>query len=135
VAYTFIEEYRTPVSFGPEGQQVTGPYFEVPVGTTLELRLKGVGWSETENIFAIVYDNAYIGYSCGFSSYGNVLTYLMATGEPGWHFVDLYPCFYRNKDYADAVEVPFLYRQAILSWQDHPSPLVLRYAFKIASEK
>lgn len=135
LAFTFLEVYRTPVYFQPKGQPVSGPTFEVTAGTELELKVKGIGWSETENIFAIVYDNAYIGYSCGFSSVGDVLTYLMATGEPGWHYIDLYPSFYRNNKYAEAVESPFMYRSAVLNWQDHPNPFRLRYAFYITEEK
>jgi hypothetical protein len=29
------------------------------------------------------------------------------------------------------MELPFLFRYAMLSWQDHPQPFVFRYAFKI----
>ncbi len=62
-----------------------------PVGTTIAIRLKGVGWTETANIYHLVYDNAYLGYACGFNSQGDVTVYLPAAGEPGWHFIDLYP--------------------------------------------
>src|SRR5690606_3477196 len=62
-----------------------------PAGTPFRIRLKGVGWTETANIYAIVYDNAYIGYGCGFNSQGDTEFTLYATGEPGWHFIDLYP--------------------------------------------
>ena len=131
VATTRLQVYRTPVSLAPDGEAPSGGPVRVKAGTVLKLHVKGVGWTETENIFALVYDNAYIGYACGFSTNGDVVVYLMATGEPGWHFLDLYPTFYRNRDYAKAVEAPFLYRMALLSWQDHPHPFVLRYAFEI----
>ena len=62
-----------------------------PAGTTFTIHLKGVGWTETANIYAVDYDNAYIGYACGFNSQGDVMINLQATGEPGWHFIDLYP--------------------------------------------
>jgi hypothetical protein len=58
-------------------------------GTMFTIHLKGVGWTETANIYAITYDNAYIGYACGFNSQGDVVIHLQATGEPGWHFIDL----------------------------------------------
>lgn len=131
LATTRLEVYRTPVSLAPDGEAPSSGPLRVKAGTVLKLHVKGVGWTETENIFALVYDNAYIGYACGFSTSGDVVVYLTATGEPGWHFLDLYPSFYRNRDYAKAVESPFLYRAALLSWQDHPSPFVLRYAFEI----
>ncbi len=31
------------------------------------------------------------GYACAFNSQGDVEIFLQATGEPGWHFIDLYP--------------------------------------------
>lgn len=47
-----------------------------PVGTKLTLHLKGVGWTETANIYTLVYDNAYLGYACGFNSQGDVIIYM-----------------------------------------------------------
>jgi hypothetical protein len=67
-------------------------------GTTIALHLKGVGWSETANIYHVVYDNAYVGYACGFNSQGDVTVDLPATGEPGWHFIDLYPGIYKGEE-------------------------------------
>ncbi len=104
---------------------------EVRVGDEIVVHLKGVGWTETDNIVAILYDNSYIGYACGFNSDGDVIIKISATGAPGWHYIDLYPTFYRNKDYTKSMELPFLFRHAMLSWQDHPQPFVFRYAFKI----
>ena len=43
-----------------------------PVGTTFTIHLKGVGWTETANIYHLVYDNSYIGYACAFNSQGDV---------------------------------------------------------------
>lgn len=71
---------------------------EGPVGTTFDVHLKGVGWTETANIYTVVYDNSYIGYACGFNSQGDVEIFLKATGEPGWHFIDLYPAIYKGKE-------------------------------------
>ncbi len=104
---------------------------EVRVGDEIVAHVKGIGWTETDNIFAILYDNSYIGYACGFNSDGDVIVKLSATGSPGWHYIDLYPTFYRNKDYQKSMELPFLFRHAMLSWQDHPQPFAFRYAFKI----
>ncbi len=69
-----------------------------PVGTTITVHLKGVGWTETANIYNIVYDNAYVGYACGFNSQGDVTVYLPATGGPGWHYIDLYPGIYKGNE-------------------------------------
>ena len=43
-----------------------------PVGTTFTIHLKGVGWTETANIYHVVYDNNYTGYVCAFNSQGDV---------------------------------------------------------------
>jgi hypothetical protein len=67
-------------------------------GTPFEIRLAGVGWTETANIYTVVYDNQYLGYACGFNSQGDVTIPMKATGSQGWHFVDLYPAIYKGKE-------------------------------------
>jgi hypothetical protein len=69
-----------------------------PPGTPFAVHLKGVGWTETANIYTVVYDNSYIGYVCAFNSQGDVEIPLQATGDPGWHFIDLYPAIYRGEE-------------------------------------
>ncbi len=69
-----------------------------PAGTTVTVHLKGVGWTETANIYHLVYDNGYLGYACGFNSQGDITIYLPLTGEPGWHFIDLYPGIYKGQE-------------------------------------
>ncbi|MEJ2289999.1 MAG: hypothetical protein P8Y02_15470, partial [Deinococcales bacterium] len=104
-----------------------------PVGTAITLHVKGVGWTQTDNIFAVVIDNVFYGYACGFSTNGDVVVPITAAWAPGWHYIDLYPSFYRNKDYSAVDEQPFLYRQATLTWHDHPNHLHFRYAFKVTN--
>lgn len=72
--------------------------FSGEVGTTLTFNLKGVGWTETANIYHILYDNSYIGYACGFNTQGDVEIFLPLTGQPGWHYVDFIPGIYKGKD-------------------------------------
>lgn len=96
-----------------------------PAGTEFTINLKGVGWTETANIFAVVYDNAYIGYACGFNSQGTVDIYLQATGEPGWHFIDLYPAIYKGKEGR-----PNNFRLPQLTYaEDHPGEDLPRFSF------
>ena len=64
---------------------------EGPEGTQIVIQLLGTGWDYNTNIVAIDYDNAYVGYACGFSSQGNITVVLTAAGSPGIHSVDLYP--------------------------------------------
>ena len=69
-----------------------------PVGTTFTIHLKGVGWTETANIYHVVYDNNYTGYVCAFNSQGDVAIIMKATGAPGMHFIDLYPGIYKGAE-------------------------------------
>jgi hypothetical protein len=87
-----------------------------PAGTTFKIHLKGVGWTETANIYTVVYDNAGSGYACGFNSQGDVEIFMQATGAPGWHFIDLYPAIYKGKETR-----PNNYRLPQLTYaDDHP---------------
>jgi hypothetical protein len=94
-------------------------------GTTFTVHLKGVGWTETANIYAIDYDNNYIGYACGFNSQGDVVIYLQATGDPGWHYVDLYPAVYKGKE-----SRPINFRLPQLTYaDDHPGEDLPHFGF------
>jgi hypothetical protein len=87
-----------------------------PAGTTFTVHLKGVGWTETANIYDLVYDNSYIGYACAFNSQGDVEIPIKATGAPGWHFIDLYPGIYKGVETR-----PNNFRIPQLTYaQDHP---------------
>ena len=53
---------------------------------------------------------------------------MQATGEPGWHFIDLYPAIYKGKETR-----PNTYRLPMLTYKEHPGedlPL-FRFAFEI----
>jgi hypothetical protein len=69
-----------------------------PAGTTFTIHLKGVGWTETANIYHLVYDNNYTGYVCAFNSQGDVQIIMRATGAPGMHYIDLYPGIYKGAE-------------------------------------
>ncbi len=102
----------------------------VRAGETFTVQIKGVGWTELDNGVAVTYDNAYMGFACGFNSNGDVTINLVATGGPGTHLIDLYPMVYRsgNRDHATefwAFNVPFL-----TALRDHPG-LALGYRLPI----
>ena len=100
-----------------------------PVETTFKVHLKGVGWSETANIYTVVYDNGLSGYACGFNSQGDVEIIMQATGEPGWHYIDLYPAIYKGKETR-----PINYRLPQLTGdQDHPGEdlPIFHFAFEV----
>jgi hypothetical protein len=96
-----------------------------PPGTTFKIHAKGVGWTETANMYTVVYDNNYIGYACAFNSQGDVEIFLQATGEPGWHFVDLYPGIYKGQE-----PRPLNFRIPQLTYaDDHPGEDLPRFRF------
>ena len=96
-----------------------------PAGTPFTIHLKGVGWTETSNIYTIVYDNGYIGYACGFNSQGDVVINLHATGDPGIHYITLYPAIYKGKE-----KRPNNFRLPQLTYDaDHPGEDLPRFDF------
>ena len=101
-----------------------------PAGTPVSIHLKGVGWTEYDNIYVATYDNGYMGYACGFNSRGDVVINFTATGEPGLHLIDLYPGIYQGPP----TEPQQLYRLPQLTYaDDHPGNKIpaLRFAFEI----
>jgi hypothetical protein len=101
-----------------------------PVGTDIVIHLKGVGWTETANIYTLNYDNGYLGYSCGFNTQGDVTIHLPAAGAPGWHFIDLYPAIYKGKDVAGVQN--FRIPQLTFA-DDHPGEVLpaFHFAFEV----
>lgn len=101
-----------------------------PAGTPVTIHLKGVGWTEYDNIYVATYDNAYMGYACGFNSQGDVVINFTATGEPGEHIIDLYPGIYQGPPN----ELQQLYRLPQLTYaDDHPGNKIpaLHFTFEI----
>lgn len=101
-----------------------------PAGTPVTIHLKGVGWTEYDNILIATYDNAYMGYACGFNSHGDVVINFMASGAPGIHLIDLYPGIYQGPP----TEPQLLYRTPQLTYaDDHPGNKIpaLRFMFEV----
>jgi hypothetical protein len=99
-------------------------------GSEILIHLKGVGWTETANIYNLVYDNGFLGYVCGFNSQGDVLIHLPAAGSAGWHFIDLYPGIYKGED---APGVQNFRIPQLTAVDDHPGERlpVFRLAFEV----
>jgi hypothetical protein len=119
---------ETSVAISPSADPLASA--SVAWGTDLQLHLTGVGWTETANIYTVVYDNTYVGYACGFNTQGDVLIPLKATGTPGWHFIDLYPAIYKGEEKPgrDNFRIPQL-----TAADDHPGEdlPIFRYAIYI----
>jgi hypothetical protein len=104
-----------------------------PAGTPVTIHLKGVGWTEYDNIYVATYDNAYMGYACGFNSQGDVVINFTASGAPGLHIIDLYPGIYQGP----ATEAQQLYRLPQLTYaDDHPGNKIpaLRFVFEVTAK-
>jgi hypothetical protein len=98
-----------------------------PVGTPVTIHLKGVGWTEYDNMYAATYDNAYMGYACGFNSQGDVTFTFKAAGAPGSHLIDLFPGIYQGPP----TENQLLYRMPQLTYaDDHPGNKIPALHFK-----
>jgi hypothetical protein len=104
----------------------------VKVGETFTIQIKGGGWTELDNTVAVTYDNASIGYACGFNTNGDITMNLLATGHAGTHLIDIYPAIYKGRD-----RVPLNYQTPFLTFaQDFPA-LTLGYrlpAYRLAIE-
>jgi len=100
-----------------------------PAGTPVTIHLKGVGWTDVDNIYVATYDNAYMGYACGFNSQGDVVIHFTAAGSVGKHLIDFYPGIYQGSDKDQQ-----LYRLPQLTYaDDHPGNKIpaLRFAFDV----
>ena len=100
-----------------------------PAGTPVTIHLKGVGWTDYDNIYIATYDNAYMGYACGFNSRGDVIVNFTAAGPPGVHLIDFYPGIYQGPEGSQQ-----LYRLPQLTYaDDHPGNHIpaLRFAFEV----
>lgn len=100
-----------------------------PPGTPVTVHLKGVGWTDYDNIYVATYDNAYMGYACGFNSQGDVTLTFAAAGAPGVHLIDFYPGIYQGPENGQQI-----YRLPQLTYkQDHPGNKIpaLRFAFTV----
>lgn len=102
-----------------------------PVGTTMMIELSGIGWTNYESTPTFVYDNHYLGYGCGMTEdyrSTTVRTELDMAGQPGWHFVDVYPSLFRTED-----DEPRLEMFPHLSTENHPVRQlpVMHLAFEI----
>lgn len=125
-AYTITPSVRldSPAVVGPGGDVV--------------IVLKGVGWTETANIYTVLLDNGYLGYGCGFNSQGDVTIHLKAPGQEGMHYLSFYPSIYQGEvtgpgapatpdANATYLQVPMLHAE------DHPGEALpaLHLAFEV----
>jgi hypothetical protein len=102
------------------------------VGDTIEIELSGIGWTIYENAPYFVYDNKPLGYICGTAGddkQGTIRIEIPATGQPGWHFIDVYPTLFDMREDEPEFEI----RPHLSYLDNHPvRPLpALHMAFEI----
>jgi hypothetical protein len=95
-------------------------------GAPITIHLKGVGYTQTANIYTLVMDNSFIGYACGANSQGDVTAHLFAPGGAGIHYVDLYPAIYEGNIFgpsatqkSNSANVSY-FQIPMLNYADHP---------------
>lgn len=93
-------------------------------GEDFTISVKGVGWTQMDNTLAVTYDNAYIGYACGFNSNGYVVVKVKAMGEPGTHVINLRPLLYTQQP--SFANTPYG-MVPVLSWDRDFAGLALGY--------
>lgn len=100
-----------------------------PAGTPVTVTIKGGGWTEFDNAYYMTYDNSHMGYMCSFNSQGTLIFEFIATGDKGFHYIDLYPGIYR---WAQEDTDPALIPQLTYA-EDHPGSAMpaIRMAFEI----
>jgi len=102
----------------------------VTAGEVMTVHVTGVDDTDTGKIFMLVHDNGMLGYSCSVTGQGDITIFLPAAGEPGWHFIDLYPGIYKGED-ARSI---YNYRIPQLTYgDDHPGETMpaFRFAYEI----
>ena len=105
------------------------------VGDTITIELSGIGWTIYENAPYFVYDNKPLGYICGTAGddkEGIIEIEIPASGQPGWHFIDVYPTLFDMRE----DEPEFAIRPHLSYLDNHPvRPLpALHMAFEITED-
>lgn len=113
--------------FYVEQSLVTPVPVRVKAGEKFTISFRGGGWTELDNGVAVTYDNAYVGYACGFANNGDTPIELVAAGGPGTHLIDVYPYIFDGGHGG----WPWQYNlPQLTALQDHPG-LALGYRLPI----
>src|SRR5262245_28385353 len=81
---------------------------EGPVGTTIELRVKGLGWRTMESTWVVNWDNHQAGYVSAASSRGSAVARFRASGPVGEHTINVLTG-YMGQGYLNHEQAPNAY--------------------------
>src|SRR6202162_1325106 len=79
-----------------------------PIGTPIELRVKGLGWRTMENTWVVNWDNRGIGFVTAAGTRGSAVARFRAAGPAGDHFVKIYTGW-QGQSYLNFQQAPNAY--------------------------
>src|SRR5438128_4648792 len=79
-----------------------------PVGTPIELRVRGLGWRTMENTWVVNWDNRGLGFVTAVSTHGSAVARFRAAGPVGDHPVKIYTG-YQGQSYLNFQQAPNAY--------------------------
>src|SRR5678816_750210 len=92
---------------------------EGPVGTTIELRVKGLGWRTMESTWVVNWDNHQAGYVSAAGTRGSAVARFRASGPVGEHTINVLTG-YMGQGYLNHEQAPNAYLPCLL--YTSPSP-------------
>jgi hypothetical protein len=79
-----------------------------PIGTPIELRVKGLGWRTMENTWVVNWDNRGVGFVTAVSTHGSAVARFRAAGPIGDHPVKIYTGW-QGQSYLNFQQAPNAY--------------------------
>src|SRR5438094_111213 len=79
-----------------------------PIGTPIELKVKGLGWRTMESTWVVNWDNRAVGFVSAASSRGSAVARFRAVGPVGDHPVKVYSG-YQAQSYLNYEQAPNAY--------------------------
>jgi hypothetical protein len=102
-----------------------------PVGTEITVSVSGLGWQHFESAYAVLYDNKQTGYVVSdLSDEDGVVRFtVQASGEPGYHFIDMVPMIHDTQ----GSDLDLDYKPHLSFLDNHPGRLLpgIRFAFEV----
>src|SRR2546426_9453862 len=93
-----------------------------PVGTPIELRVRGLGWRTMENTWVVNWDNRGLGFVTAVSTHGSAVARFRAAGPPGDHPVEIF-MGWEGQRYLNFPQAPKAYLpRPHLPFPTHPRP-------------
>ncbi|MFB6085928.1 MAG: hypothetical protein ABEJ84_03850 [Halodesulfurarchaeum sp.] len=103
-----------------------------PVGTEITVSVTGIGWQQIESAYAVLYDNKPTGYVIGdLADEGLVEFTVQASGEPGYHFIDLVPLIHDT----ETADLDLDYKPHLSYLDNHPGRLLpgIGFTFEVTN--